>query len=561
MKALLVVALIGACWLGRPAFAQGDVCQSSFTIESNTWKFVGVPCQGQTYAEVFGALGTLGVDYIYHVHQNGSYLAREPDGLIVPGQGFWLIQVTGGPVELTSQGTYPSSTVEIDGSPGLQYSIVSNPTNETIDLINARVNPEAQNTSIAEAISDGKIGNTIYAYRNGAFDFIVGGQGSLDPWEGAWFRSKTLKIDFDPKAVIPEPSEKVVTATIIASREDLAEGFRNPSGPGFGAYAIKAHSPGGKILLGTANSYAAGSNGAAVTLISPDGSVDTNQLNQQGYSDQEVIDGRIFILGADPAIAYPHSDHPHAWGSMHILDPQSGSMTDLYNLPFTFHGWGITYDANTQTLYYAGSGVINDHPDLTKATYTAFLFASTDFGQTWTQIGDRYNGAGEYRMYDVIIIGGEIYTQSNDALQGECYISRYNGLNFERIPGAQVACSPRLYNIDGYLVANAADANSLIVIDVSNDSVISVPYDDFEVYYMHYLAQDEDRIYTTTNDGRIMTAVKRGVLTGDPVWEEYFSHPDKERYVAIAHDPSNNSLIVSTLGEEATVYRLTETPQ
>jgi len=309
-----------------------------------------------------------------------------------------------------------------------------------------------------------------------------------------------------------EEIEKVFSEGVLGDFFTSETG--NPSGDEFfGIYPMLAK--GGRLYLGIGTSLPAKFDGAAIAAYTEGSATPTllSTLNEQGIMDFSSHGGNLLSPGADPCCGDLFNDSGQPgnyssewdWGNSYFIDTTLNSVTKHRNLPNVVHGWGSWYDEISSVLYYAGSGHKADTPAIADVTPSGLLFSTTDTGNAWALLADRESGVGEYRAYDVIGIGSNLYVQWNDTHNSISNISKSSdsGATWQQIPNATVRSGTRLYNVNGSLVALGSDARSFIKIN-ADDTVTTHPFE-FSTFAYHTMSQTADGdIYVPTSNGKVM---------------------------------------------------------
>lgn len=281
----------------------------------------------------------------------------------------------------------------------------------------------------------------------------------------------------------------------------------------FGIYPM--HVKGGQLYLGIGTSLPAKFDGAAIAAYTEGSAAPTllSTLNEQGIMNLSSHGDNLISPGADPCCGDLLNDSGQPgnyssewdWGNSYFIDTTLDTVTKHRNLPNVVHGWGSWYDETSSVLYYAGSGHKADTPAIADVTLSGFLFSTTDTGEAWTLLADRESGVGQYRTYDVMGIGSNLYVQWNDTHNSVSNISKSSdyGATWQQIPDATVRSGTRLYNVNGSLVALGSDARSFIQIN-ADDTVTTHPFE-FSTFAYHTISQTADGdIYVPTSDGKVM---------------------------------------------------------
>ena len=281
----------------------------------------------------------------------------------------------------------------------------------------------------------------------------------------------------------------------------------------FGIYPM--HVKGGQLYLGIGTSLPAKFDGAAIAAYTEGSATPTllSILNEQGIMNLSSHGDNLISPGADPCCGDLFNDSGQSgnyssewdWGNSYFIDTTLNTVTKHRNLPNVVHGWGSWYDEVNSVLYYAGSGHKADTPAIADVTPSGLLFSTTNTGETWALLADRESGAGQYRTYDVIGIGSNLYVQWNDTHNSVSHISKSSdyGATWQQIPNVTVRSGTRLYNVNSSLVALDSDTSSFIKIN-ADDTVTTHPFE-FSTFAYHTISQTADGdIYVPTSNGKVM---------------------------------------------------------
>lgn len=218
--------------------------------------------------------------------------------------------------------------------------------------------------------------------------------------------------------------------------------------PVFGAYVMQ--SLGGDLLIGLSNNP--GNYDGALITRSADGSTFTTErtLDEQGVHDMQVVAGRVFVPGTDPALG-------DDWTLGNLYERDAGGLwTKRRTQLNVLHSLGLWHDGST--LYIGAGAHTGDN-----ATWRGRVLRSTDDGATWAAQVD----VTDYRVYDVIGHAGRLYAIGYTAgASVQLHSSSDDGATWSIVAGVTPALKPRMMAFGATLLV--AGESGLYQIDAAH---------------------------------------------------------------------------------------------
>ena len=206
----------------------------SIPIPDNKWIQIGLntaPPTGNTVADIIGddILASYGIDWVIYSYQTSTntYQKLSLSDEMLPGIGYWLIQVTGNPItiDMPNESTgvnltgHPACTSITDGcfeiplatNPiDVQWQMIGYPFRDSRNIDKVRVVTAGVASdcfigcTLSEASEKGLVSDTIWHY-DGAFyqQLTTGGSEPFEPWDGAWIATLPAAYGRAPKLLIP----------------------------------------------------------------------------------------------------------------------------------------------------------------------------------------------------------------------------------------------------------------------------------------------------------------------------------------------------------------------
>lgn len=241
MKKLSIALILSVLFL-MPTWAKA-VCNSVYTLPSNEWHLVSLPCDpgnGNTVGNVLGddITGELGLDWaIFKFDASSqSYVSLTNTDKLEQGLGYWIIyqsDANGDSVilDLPSLSTSAKVTHPPQCSSGngcfeiplpasqneVQWSLLGHPftSNHAWNASQIVTNDSCNSTActVNQASSDDKniFHNQVWSYVAGQGYVTISNAKELTPWSGFW--AVTLEnafIEGQPRLLIPMPEDSVI---------------------------------------------------------------------------------------------------------------------------------------------------------------------------------------------------------------------------------------------------------------------------------------------------------------------------------------------------------------
>ena len=213
------------------ANGSGDACDPVFTLPPNSWRMISLPSVPPTgmdkVADIIGDDIPGGATYsVYSYNATaGSYAEQTANSVMVPGQGYWVIQYSGVPAQLDM----PAGSSPLPYQPTMRCSnamncsphvLVAN-AGQTWNLFGPtslkQVSHDALRASASAGVcsdldactlaeADEGAGNllspTFYEYSAPAYSSVTAG-GSLNPWSGYWVQLFAQANNLQPTLWVP----------------------------------------------------------------------------------------------------------------------------------------------------------------------------------------------------------------------------------------------------------------------------------------------------------------------------------------------------------------------
>ncbi len=204
---------------------------STLYIPNNQWLMVSLPCDPgghNTVAEIFGdeIPGFYGTEWIMYRYAGGSHVPLESDTRLIQGEGYWIMQNSGGEVliDLPSNSTSTPVTRPEGCPPGAkgcfeiplktqantnQWNLIGYPFWAVSSFGNARVVTDSGVCAIGcdldTAQSQGVIQNQLWTLNhNGKFE-IISPSSDLKPLMGYWALTLNQADGTNPRLLVPKP--------------------------------------------------------------------------------------------------------------------------------------------------------------------------------------------------------------------------------------------------------------------------------------------------------------------------------------------------------------------
>jgi len=308
-----------------------------------------------------------------------------------------------------------------------------------------------------------------------------------------------------------------------------------PNATYFGAYAIMPLTDTLYIGFGTARpsesdgSLLAQSDGVTLTAV--------HTLTEQGFIGLTAVNNIIHIPGVDPCCG-------DGWefGNSYVYTP-SIAFTKLRNMSDVIHSWGM-WAAENSDLYVAVSSPVSTTNE------GGSIAVSHDSAQSWTTIGNRDDGLGYDRTYDILGLNGNLYATWSDVYGEPCgvTVSNDDGQNWARLAGLQTECRPRLLAFNDTVLALRDDLAAMYTIG-SDGTIVTHHFPNFTVTewaYNYGTIDDAGWLYLVTADGRVVRTID---------FESWQTIADTDlELITITYWPHKNWLVLSDRGNDAKVW-------
>ncbi len=323
---------------------------------------------------------------------------------------------------------------------------------------------------------------------------------------------------------------------------ELAEFYRGATGfaPDAGYFGVYALLPVGDALyLGLGTGRPAEYDGALLARLDDGGLHDLAKLDEQGFIEMTLRDGRIYMPGADPMDDW-------SAGNLYVHDLASGATAKLRTLPNTIHAWQVRAEADGRLRVTVGRYLPERGPAW---PWAGGILTSADGGQSWT--ADDSPALGTSRTYDLVEgPTGDVALVDDADISGCQLATRTTGGEWQR-GKAWVMCRLRLATDPAgrRALAVGADGHSLIVagapLALAREQRIGLPFG-IQPWAYHWAALVGRSLYVLTDDGRVMGT------TNLRTWREVarFNGP----LVSVGYWPARQSLVVATRGADAGLW-------
>jgi len=297
----------------------------------------------------------------------------------------------------------------------------------------------------------------------------------------------------------------------------------SPNPAYFGAYSLV---PSGESLyLGLGTARPAEEDGGLLARLDGDRLTALQALDEQGFVDMQLADGRLYIPGPDPAIT-----DDWTLGNIYIHDLATGATSKLRNLVNVLHSWGLWREPGR--LLVAVGRHLGDN-----ATWAGGIFSSADEGATWTLDDDPL--LGRYRTYDVAAGARGLVAVAADGYTEDCpVVIQPRGEDWQRT-GQQVVCRTRLVSVRRDRVLALAAGGRGLVEPLTRRSL---PFPGFtaDTWAYNGLASDGRSVYVIGTGGRVLRSAD--LQTWAPV------ATFDQGLVSLAYWPERSALVVAERG-------------
>ncbi len=207
----------------------------SISIPDNKWIQIGLntaPPTGSTVADIFGddisaPYGSEWVIYSYKTSTNSYKLLSLTDNML-PGIGYWFIQVTGNPITIDMPSA--STGVDVTGHPACtsipegcfeiplqtsnsidnQWQMIGYPFRDSRNIDKLRVVTASPGSdcfigcTLKEANEKGLVSEPMYHFDGASYQQLTtDGSEPFKPWDGAWIATLPAASGQQPKLLIP----------------------------------------------------------------------------------------------------------------------------------------------------------------------------------------------------------------------------------------------------------------------------------------------------------------------------------------------------------------------
>jgi hypothetical protein len=226
----------------------GSGCDASVTLQDNQWAMLSLPCEpppGTKIGDLFGddmiingQPGVYGQHWVVFVYDPErapfpGYLNPGVEGTLTPGQGFWIVQITGDDMSLdipsgsqrvstdTTGGAAclsPTGCVNqsLSGAPNDQviWNLLGNPFPTGVSANRLRVsalagpcNTEQSGCTLTAATQANLVHDKIWHYNTGKYDGLKGDM-TIGSWFGFWMAELPAAAGNTPVLHIPAPANE-----------------------------------------------------------------------------------------------------------------------------------------------------------------------------------------------------------------------------------------------------------------------------------------------------------------------------------------------------------------
>jgi hypothetical protein len=229
--------------IARRIDSQGKLitCDTTVNIENAQWTMLSLPCKvpsGKTIEDLFaddvlinGQPGSYDNDWVVYIF-NSELSEYEKSGLqdtLVPGQGFWFIQLSGNSVTLdlppgsqvapshvpggACQSQLGCIGLSLSGAPndGARWNLLGNPfsagvvTNKLTVLTNSGACSGLQDgCDLAEAAAANILHDSLWVYNENGYEERTGSM-VIDSWDGFWAAELPAAAGLLPSLQVPVP--------------------------------------------------------------------------------------------------------------------------------------------------------------------------------------------------------------------------------------------------------------------------------------------------------------------------------------------------------------------
>jgi hypothetical protein len=207
-----------------------EVVFPTLQLPNNQWQLISLPGDSgssNTVRTIFGdelPMAGYGVDWnLFVLNEFGEYRSIDPDEILAPGVGYWIIQLTGNTVGLnlpegaTKAAVTPSAAcsreegcfeIPLRTSSGIRWNLIGAPVSGTVnsDLLRAVITSEECGNSgctLDQAESHGYLHNKMWRYSATSGYEEIDSEASTSPWDGLWFPALGGAENKQPKLLFP----------------------------------------------------------------------------------------------------------------------------------------------------------------------------------------------------------------------------------------------------------------------------------------------------------------------------------------------------------------------